>query len=141
VTEPRRVLIDWDYGAHGIWWVLTRQEKEAPAPGRTERRSAPDRSRAHPGMSSRLTSELLDDLQEWNDSWDSAAVDAGALQERGRDASREPIRRIVPVQIGGYVCHPAAVPAGWSRCRPAPLATSPARARLNPLRNSTTYSM
>ncbi len=30
MTEPRRVLIDWDYGAHGIWWVLTRQEKKLP---------------------------------------------------------------------------------------------------------------
>ena len=30
MTEPRRVLIDWDYGAHGIWWVLTKEEKEAP---------------------------------------------------------------------------------------------------------------
>jgi hypothetical protein len=33
VTEPRRVLIGWDYGASGIWWVLTKEEKEAPAPG------------------------------------------------------------------------------------------------------------
>jgi len=86
VTEPRRVLIDWDYGAHGIWWVLTRQEKEAPAPGGRWSGAAPppghERIRA---WSSRLTSELLDDLQEWNDSWDSAAADAGALQERGRD--------------------------------------------------------
>ena len=32
VTEPRRVLIGWDHGAHGIWWVLTKEEKEAPAP-------------------------------------------------------------------------------------------------------------
>ena len=32
VTEPRRVLIGWDYGAHGIWRVLTKEEKEAPAP-------------------------------------------------------------------------------------------------------------
>ena len=26
VTEPRRVLIGWDYGARGIWWVLTKPE-------------------------------------------------------------------------------------------------------------------
>lgn len=33
VSEPRRVLIDWDYGAHGIWSVLTKEEEmEAPAP-------------------------------------------------------------------------------------------------------------
>ena len=30
VTEPRRVLIDWDYGANGIWWVLSKEEMEAP---------------------------------------------------------------------------------------------------------------
>lgn len=86
VTEPRRVLIDWDYGAHGIWWVLTRQEKEAPAPGGRWSGAAPPygHERIRP-WSNRLTSELLDDLQEWNDSWDSAAVDAGVLQERGRD--------------------------------------------------------
>ena len=32
MTEPRRVLIAWDYAARGIWWVLTKQEKEAPVP-------------------------------------------------------------------------------------------------------------
>jgi len=32
VTEPRRVLIGWDHGAHGIRWVLAKEEKEAPAP-------------------------------------------------------------------------------------------------------------
>lgn len=86
VTEPRRVLIDWDYCARGIWWVLTRQEKEAPAPGGRWSGAAPpyDQERIR-AWSNLLTSELLDDLQEWNDSWDSAAADAGPLQARGRD--------------------------------------------------------
>ena len=34
VAGPRRVLIDWDYCAHGIWRVLTKEEKEAVAPRR-----------------------------------------------------------------------------------------------------------
>jgi hypothetical protein len=35
--------------------------------------------------SDRLTSELLDDLQEWNDAWDSNDVHSHVLQQRGRD--------------------------------------------------------
>jgi hypothetical protein len=68
VTEPRRVLIGWDYGAHGIWWVLTKEEKEAPAPpghwSGTPPSSWHDRPRP---WSDRLSGELLDDLQAWND--------------------------------------------------------------------------
>jgi hypothetical protein len=86
VTEPRRVLIDWDYGAHGIWRVLTRQEKEAPAPGGRWSGAAPPREqRRIRAWSDRLTSDLLDDLQEWNDAWGTADADTRALQERGRD--------------------------------------------------------
>ena len=32
VAEPRTLLIDWDYGARGIWWVLGKEEMQAPAP-------------------------------------------------------------------------------------------------------------
>jgi hypothetical protein len=80
------VLIDWDYGAHGIWWVLTRQEKEAPAPAGRWSGEAPaaQQQRRRP-WSDRLTSELLDDLQEWNDAWDSNDVDSRVLQQRGRE--------------------------------------------------------
>src|ERR1039458_7823495 len=70
VTEPRRVLIDWDYGAHGIWWVLTKEEKEEPAPpGQWSEARPSERSHAARPWSGRLTSELLDDLQAWNDDW------------------------------------------------------------------------
>jgi hypothetical protein len=86
VTEPRRVLIGWDYGAHGIWRVLTKEEKEAPAPpGRwsgTPPSSWHDRPRP---WSDRLSGELLDDLQAWNDACAADGAGAQALQERGRE--------------------------------------------------------
>jgi hypothetical protein len=87
VTEPRRVLIDWDYGAHGIWWVLTKEEKEAPTPRgghRTDTRPPGWDERPRP-WSDRLTSELLDDLQAWNDNWDNEDADPGTLQVQGRE--------------------------------------------------------
>ena len=86
MTEPRRVLIDWDYSAHGIWWVLTKQEKEAPAPpGRWSGAAPrPERERIR-AWSDRLTSDLLDELQDWNDAWDTDNPDIRLLQQRGRD--------------------------------------------------------
>ncbi len=86
MTEPRRVLIGWDYGAHGIWWVLTKEEKEAPAlpghwsgtpPGGWDGRPRP--------WSDRLSGELLDELQAWNDAWTADGADPQVLQEHGRD--------------------------------------------------------
>jgi hypothetical protein len=76
VTEPRRVLIAWDYGARGIWWVLTKEERETPPPVPGER--------VRP-WSDRLSAELLDDLQQWNDDGDREDVDRLTWQERGRD--------------------------------------------------------
>lgn len=86
MTEPRRVLIDWDYGAHGIWWVLTKEEKEAPpARGRRVGIQPPGRlDRARP-WSERLTAGLLDDLQAWNSAWDADNAEPRILQERGRE--------------------------------------------------------
>src|ERR1022692_2790227 len=96
VTEPRRVLIDWDYGAHGIWWVLTRQEKEAPAPaGRWGGEARAEQQKRMRPWSDRLTSELLDDLQEWNDAWDSNGAGSCVFQQLSRDP---PIR--VQVDFG-----------------------------------------
>jgi hypothetical protein len=45
------VLIGWDHGAHGIWWVLTKEEKEASAPP------------GHWSVRSRLTSKRSADGQ------------------------------------------------------------------------------
>jgi hypothetical protein len=86
VRKPRRVLIGWDYGAHGIWWVLTKEEKEASAPpGRWNGTPPPDRHDRPGPWSDRLSGELLDDLQEWNDACAADSAVCRALQERGRE--------------------------------------------------------
>ena len=85
MTEPRRVLIDWDYGAHGIWWVLTKEEKEGPVPpGHWSNTPRSDRERPRP-WSDLLSSGLIDDLQAWNDAWETRDADAAVLQWRGKD--------------------------------------------------------
>lgn len=64
---PQRVLIDWDFGAHGIWKILSTEELSAPpAPGG---KWAPfERAMDAPRpWSDRLSIDLLDALQEWND--------------------------------------------------------------------------
>lgn len=87
MSGPRRVLIDWDYGAHGIWWVLSKEEMEAPAPPGRWSGTPPSGWDTRPGpraWSDRLSAGLLDDLQAWNDDCEDAGG-AGALWERGRD--------------------------------------------------------
>jgi hypothetical protein len=86
VTEPRRVLIGWDHGARGIWWVLTKEEKEAPASPGHWSGTPPSSWHDRPGpWSDRLSAELLDYLQTWNDACATDGADAPALQERGRE--------------------------------------------------------
>lgn len=86
MTPPRRVLIASDVGAHGIWWVLTKEEKEAPAPPGSWTGSPPTELPHRPRpWSDRLSAELLDELQGWNDAWDVEDPDSRALQERGRE--------------------------------------------------------
>lgn len=65
--------------------MLTKEEKEAPAPPGRWTGVAPSRPRLRRPWSDQLSSELLDDLQEWNDAWDSTDTDIRTLQERGRD--------------------------------------------------------
>jgi hypothetical protein len=90
------VLIGWDYAAPGIWWVLTKEELEAPRPpgGRgADGAPSPSDGRRRP-WSERLSEDLLDDLQAWNDSCDRNSRDADkdlrevtarALQDQGRE--------------------------------------------------------
>ena len=54
--QPRRVLVDWDYGAHGLWLLLTPQEQKRQEP-------LPNL----PSWSQLLPAELLDALTEWNE--------------------------------------------------------------------------
>ena len=84
MTGPRRVLIDADYTASGIWWCLTKEEMERPvAPGRwMARKPEPERPRP---WSDRLTTDLLDDLKRWNDDCMADRPDRQLLEQRGRD--------------------------------------------------------
>ena len=85
VTEPRRVLIDWVWTASGIWWVLTKEEMETPAPtGHWSGTPKPKSERKRP-WSDLLSEPLLDDLKEWNDAWDAKDADSVLLEARGRD--------------------------------------------------------
>jgi hypothetical protein len=80
------VLIGWDYGAHGIWWVLAKEEKEAPAPAGHWSGTPPPGWHGRPRpWSDRLSSDLLDDLQAWNDAWPADGAERQALQKRGRE--------------------------------------------------------
>jgi hypothetical protein len=80
------VLIGWDYAAHGIWWVLTKEEKEASAPSGRSTGARPSSSHDRPRpWSDQLSGELLDDLQAWNDACAARGADARALQGRGRE--------------------------------------------------------
>jgi hypothetical protein len=88
------VLIDRDYGASGIWWAPAKEEHEAPAPrgGHWTGTLPPGWDERPRAWSDRLTGELLDDLQAWNDSWDNnpdlranEEATARALQEQGRE--------------------------------------------------------
>lgn len=68
-TVGRQVLIDWDWGATGIWSVTPPEETFAPTP-RGEWRpfvSPRDRHRAWRGL---LSDHLIDALQAWNDDGD-----------------------------------------------------------------------
>ncbi len=94
MTEPRRVLIEFDYGADGIWLCTTKEELEASPPqeGYWAGAQPPGRdARPRPG-SDLLSDGLLDALQAWNDAWDYTIAGADekvvpdeVLEEQGRD--------------------------------------------------------
>lgn len=67
-TARKRVLIDWDWGAHGIWTILSGEDLAAPAPTGVWRSYEKPASEAAPRpWSDQLSAELLEALQEWND--------------------------------------------------------------------------
>jgi hypothetical protein len=64
----KRVLVDWDWGAHGIWSISTAEERAAPAPPGRWGPPDPVAEAARPRpWSGKLSTGLLDALQEWND--------------------------------------------------------------------------
>jgi hypothetical protein len=68
-SAPRRVLIDWDWGADGIWTIGSPAELAAPAPtGGWFSYGRPVSAQAlrHP-WSDKLSAGLLDALKQWND--------------------------------------------------------------------------
>lgn len=83
---PRQILIEWDWGATGIWWVSTPEERSAPArPGRwVFDAPLPDRRRAWRGQ---LSDDLIDALQAWNDRGEEVlGSDAHTHTDAERDA-------------------------------------------------------
>lgn len=93
MTEPRRVIIEADYCAGGIWWADTKEEHEAPYAlwsylTRAQRPGKPPVPRPWP---ERLSQGLLDDLKAWNQSWDdndgfwNDALVRQAWEEQGRE--------------------------------------------------------
>jgi hypothetical protein len=87
VAEPRRILIDWDYGASGLWWCSTKEEHEAPY-DRWSYLTSVQQPDGPPINMPELTRELRDDLQAWNDSWEERDPlfdeKVTRLQEQGR---------------------------------------------------------
>jgi hypothetical protein len=68
VSVPRRVVVDWDWGADGLWSVRSREERHAPAATGGQwvayRRQSTPVPRPWGEI---LSNELLDALQSWND--------------------------------------------------------------------------
>ena len=68
-TVGRRVLIDWDWGATGIWTVDATAQTPAVVPA-GERRLAVDSRDRHRDWRGLLSDQLIDALQAWNDDGD-----------------------------------------------------------------------
>ena len=63
-----RVLIDWDWGADGMWTILSAEEISAPRPAGTWGPADPptEHARFRP-LHDKLSLDLLAALQKWND--------------------------------------------------------------------------
>ncbi len=91
---PRRILIDADWSANGIWWVLTAEEMTAPAPsghwsGTPQTAAPPEQSGGAPKQGLlRLSPDLRDALKRWNDEMmkdlPQGAGSGSSIEERGR---------------------------------------------------------
>jgi hypothetical protein len=85
VDAPQRVLIDWDFAAHGIWSIRSAEELSAPAPpGRWMPWTDTVIERPRP-WSHLLSSALLDALQEWNDTGEALFGPGGKPADAGHE--------------------------------------------------------
>ena len=87
MTEPRRILIDWDFAASGIWWCATKEEHEAPRE-RWRYLRAVRQPGGPPVRMPELTAALRDDLKAWNqafEDWTPQGSDDRVLREQGRE--------------------------------------------------------
>ncbi len=114
------VVIGWDYGARGIWWVLTKEEKEAPVPpGRRTGTQPPDQYDRPRPWSDRLSGGLnATGKHGLHAPVPLMPVNRQALQERGRELAIRVQDELgtddweVLYQMGGrmFRVHP---PGGW----------------------------
>lgn len=85
VAPAQRVLVDWDFAAHGIWTILSAEELSAPAPAGRWAPREPGIERPRP-WSDRLSTDLLDALQEWNDAGEAIIGRGGSTAGPELDA-------------------------------------------------------
>jgi hypothetical protein len=125
VVSPRRALVDWDYGAHGLWLVLSPEELRAPPPtgGTWGPYVASAESEPRP-WSDELSDDLLDDLKRWNDECGEMAVRGDETSLRDEFARARPLAERVQQQLGsewevlytsGGAWHWVALPHGWKQ--------------------------
>ena len=100
----RQILIDWDWGASGIWWVTRPEERAAP---RRPDPGAPESDRQERGTAWRdlLGDELLGALLAWNgrgeevmgvDAHRYSDNDRAAFWQRGHELADEVQRQLGP---------------------------------------------
>jgi hypothetical protein len=88
VDTPQRVLIDWDYAAHGIWKIRSAGARSAPAPEGSwgpRKGAATDRPRP---WSDQLSSGLLDALQSWNNTGETLLGPRGGPSDVGPELDK-----------------------------------------------------
>ncbi|WP_298338939.1 hypothetical protein [Ferrimicrobium sp.] len=66
-SKPRRVIIEADWGAVGIWWCLTAEEMIAPAPPGYWSGEPPRHDQVPTSNPLPLPDELREQLHRWND--------------------------------------------------------------------------
>jgi hypothetical protein len=83
------MMINWEYLCHGIEWVSTKEEQEAPYPFELEKVQRPGKPPIPRPWPERLSEQLISDLKAWNDSWGPYSYEdrevVRELQGRGRE--------------------------------------------------------